>query len=167
MLSSGTKRYHLGQNVIAWDEMLSSGATVMLSSGTKSYHLGQNFIIWDEMLSSAANVIIWEKLSLLGSDRVRRGSDSSVLACCTAGPISNLGSAPQRRPSTEQCSMSSIYKIFCVCSINIKINKESGSVPSNLKMLLSGMKCYHLELMLSSGTKCYHLGLNVLIWDEM
>ena len=25
------------------------------------------------------------------------------------------------------------------------------------EMLSSGMKCYHLEIMLSSGTKCYHL----------
>jgi hypothetical protein len=36
---------HLGQNVIIWDEMLSSGANViimdeMLSSGIKCYHLG-------------------------------------------------------------------------------------------------------------------------------
>jgi hypothetical protein len=36
-----------------------------------------------------------------------------------------------------------------------------------------GMKSYHLELMLSSGTKCYHLdemlssGANVIIWDNM
>ncbi len=34
--------------------------------------------------------------------RVRCGSDSSAPACCTAGPGSNLGSAPQRRPSTER-----------------------------------------------------------------
>jgi hypothetical protein len=30
--------------------------------------------------------------------RVRCGSDSSAPACCTAGPGSNLGSAPKRRP---------------------------------------------------------------------
>ncbi len=29
-------------------------------------------------------------------------SDSSAPAFCTAGPGSNLGSAPQRRPSTER-----------------------------------------------------------------
>ncbi len=40
-----------------------------------------------------------------GSDRVRCGSDSSAPACCTAGPGSNLGSAPQRRPSTERKAM--------------------------------------------------------------
>jgi uncharacterized protein YheU (UPF0270 family) len=43
--------YHLGQNVIIWDEMLSSGANIiiwdeMLSSGKKCYHLGRNVIIW-------------------------------------------------------------------------------------------------------------------------
>jgi hypothetical protein len=37
--------------------------------------------------------------------RVRCGSDSSAPACCTAGPSSNLGSAPQRRPSTERKAM--------------------------------------------------------------
>ncbi len=39
------------------------------------------------------------------SDRVRCGSDSSAPACCTAGPGSNLGSAPQRRPYTERKAM--------------------------------------------------------------
>ncbi len=33
----------------------------------------------------------------------------------------------------EWCSTSSIYKILYVCSINVKINKESGRVPTNLK----------------------------------
>ena len=47
MLSSGMNCYHLGLNVIIWDEMLSSGA---------------NVIIWDEMLSSGANVIIWDEM---------------------------------------------------------------------------------------------------------
>jgi hypothetical protein len=36
-------------------------------------------------------------------------------------------------------------------------------------MLLSGMKCYHLELMLSTRTECYHEmlspGANVIIWS--
>jgi hypothetical protein len=45
-----SKCYHLGQNVIIWDEMLSSGMPyyhleLMISSGA-------NVIIWDEMLSS-------------------------------------------------------------------------------------------------------------------
>jgi hypothetical protein len=47
MLSSGMKCYHLGCNVIIWDEMLSSEA---------------NVIIWDEMLKSEANVIIWDEM---------------------------------------------------------------------------------------------------------
>ncbi len=51
MLSSRTKCYHLGPDVIVWGEVL--------SSGTKCYHPGQNVIIWDEMLSSGANVMIW------------------------------------------------------------------------------------------------------------
>ncbi len=34
-------------------------------------------------------------------------------------------------------------------------------------MLLSGVKCYHMELMLSSGTKCYHLGSSFIMWDAM
>ncbi len=33
-----------------------------------------------------------------GSDRVRRGSDSSASACITAGPSSNPGSAPKGGP---------------------------------------------------------------------
>jgi hypothetical protein len=54
------KRYHLelmlssGTNVIIWDEML--------SSGTKCYHLGLNVIIWDAMLSSGAIVIVWDEM---------------------------------------------------------------------------------------------------------
>ncbi len=32
----------------------------------------------------------------------------------------------------EWCSTSSIYKILYVCSINVEINKKSGSVPPNL-----------------------------------
>jgi hypothetical protein len=34
----------------------------MLSSGTKCYQLGQNVIIWDEMLLSGANVIILDAM---------------------------------------------------------------------------------------------------------
>ncbi len=34
--------------------------------------------------------------------RVRHGSGSGASACCEAGPSSNFGSAPQRRPSTER-----------------------------------------------------------------
>jgi hypothetical protein len=44
--------------------------------------------------------------------RVRCGSDSSAPACCTAGPGSNLGSAPQRRPSTERKAMRTIRVVL-------------------------------------------------------
>jgi hypothetical protein len=37
-----------------------------------------------------------------GSDRVRNGSDSSALACCKAGPSSNLARNHLKRPSTER-----------------------------------------------------------------
>ncbi len=37
---------------------------------------------------------VWLSRVRCGSDRVRCGSDCSALACCTAGPSSNLGSAP-------------------------------------------------------------------------
>jgi hypothetical protein len=67
MLSSGMKCYHLGcnviiwdENVIIWDEMLSSGANVIIRDAMLSS--GANVIIWDEMLSSGmkgCNIIIW------------------------------------------------------------------------------------------------------------
>ncbi len=76
MLSSGMQCYHLGLNVIIWDEMLSSGMICyhlepMLSSGAnviiwvfsfgmKCYHLGLKVIIWDE------TVIIWDEILLSG-----------------------------------------------------------------------------------------------------
>jgi hypothetical protein len=49
-----------------------------------------------------------------GSDRVRRGSDNSASACCTAGPSSNLGSAPQaqRSPSTERKAMRTTRVVY-------------------------------------------------------
>jgi hypothetical protein len=64
MLSSRANFYHMGQNVIIWDKMLSAETSVviwneMLSSRANFYHLGQNVIIWDEMLSSGASVVIW------------------------------------------------------------------------------------------------------------
>jgi hypothetical protein len=50
-----------------------------------------------------------------GSDRVQRGSEGcgvaqirvrrGSVACCTAVPSLNLGSAPQTRPSTERKAM--------------------------------------------------------------
>ena len=49
--SSGMQCYHLGRNVIIWDEML--------SSLMQCYHL-------EPMLSSGANVIIWDDMLLSG-----------------------------------------------------------------------------------------------------
>jgi len=66
-LSSGGRCYHLGEDVIIWGKMLSSGTGVLssgmdiLSSGVvvlscggrcyhlglKCYHLGEDVIIWD------------------------------------------------------------------------------------------------------------------------
>jgi hypothetical protein len=53
----GTKFYHLGPNVIMWDEMLLSGTKcyrleLMLSSGAYVIMCDQNFIMWKQMLSS-------------------------------------------------------------------------------------------------------------------
>jgi hypothetical protein len=102
MLSSGTKFYHLGQNVIISDEMLSSGIQcfhleLTLPSGTKCYHLGlnviiwskcyhlgRNVIIWDEMLSAGANVTIWDKMLSCGANVVMLlfgAIDIMVLSC--------------------------------------------------------------------------------------
>jgi hypothetical protein len=36
-----------------------SSKMITLSPDELSYHLGRNVIIWDEMLSSGANIIIW------------------------------------------------------------------------------------------------------------
>jgi hypothetical protein len=49
--------------------------------------------------------------------RVRRGSESSASACCMAGPSSNLGSAPQRRPSAERNEEIKSG----ICSVNIRM----------------------------------------------
>jgi hypothetical protein len=67
MLSSGTKCYHLGRNVIILDEMLSSGA---------------NVIIWDAILSSGANVIIWDKMPLCGANVVMLSFGANVIIWC-------------------------------------------------------------------------------------
>jgi hypothetical protein len=62
-------------------------------------------------------------------ERVRRGTNGSASASCKAGPSSNLGSAPQRRPSLsgsdednmKRFSTSYIYNIVCMlASCNIK-----------------------------------------------
>ncbi len=39
------------------------------------------------------------------SGRVKRSSVGSALACCKAGPSSNLGSAPQGGSATEPAAM--------------------------------------------------------------
>ncbi len=87
MLSSGMKCYHLGRNVIIWDEMLSSRVKcyhleLMLSSGTKCYHLGRTVIIWDAMLSSGASVIIWDKMLSCGANVVMLSFGANVIIWC-------------------------------------------------------------------------------------
>jgi hypothetical protein len=59
LLSSGTKSYHLGLNVIIWDENLIIWRLW--------FHLDLNVIIWDETLSSGANVIIWDYMLSSGT----------------------------------------------------------------------------------------------------
>ncbi len=100
ILSSGTKCYHLGWNVIIWDDMLSSVANgiiwdkmlsfgmkhyhlePMLSSGTTCYHLGWIIIIWDAMLSSGANVVIWDKMLSSGANVLMVSSGANVIIWC-------------------------------------------------------------------------------------
>jgi hypothetical protein len=81
----------------------------------------------------------WLRRVRRGSDRVRGGSDSSASTRFTAGPSSNLSSAPQRS-STERKAMRttrvilyeySIYNIVCLLD-KCKNNKKSGSLPPNL-----------------------------------
>ncbi len=60
MLSSGTKCYHLGWNVIIWDAMLSSGANVIIWE--KMYHLGWYVITWSQCYHLGLNVIIWDEM---------------------------------------------------------------------------------------------------------
>ncbi len=60
--------------------------------------------------------------------KVLRGSNSSTSPCWKAGPSSNLGSAPQRRPSTErkrwrqqEAVLDELnIQILYVCSLNVK-----------------------------------------------
>ncbi len=72
MLSCGMNCYHLGWNVIIWDEMLASGANITMWS--KCYYVESYVIMLDEMplygdkcyhlelmLSSWVNVIMWSK----------------------------------------------------------------------------------------------------------
>ncbi len=67
MLSSGTKCYDLGLDIIIWEAMLSSG---------------DNVIIWDEMLSSGANVIIWEEMLSSGANVIIRDEMLSSRTTC-------------------------------------------------------------------------------------
>jgi hypothetical protein len=59
--------YHLGLNVIIWDETLSSGTTV---------------IIWDAMVSSGADVIIWDKMLSSGANVMMVLSGAYVIIWC-------------------------------------------------------------------------------------
>ncbi len=67
MLSSGA-------NVIIWDEVL--------SSRTKCYHLGWNVIILNAMLSCGANVIIWDKMLSCGGNVVMLSYGANVIIWC-------------------------------------------------------------------------------------
>ncbi len=87
MVSSGTKWYHPGLNVIILDETLSSGMKcyhleLVLSSGTTYYVLGWNVIIWDAMLSSGAKVIIWDKILSSGANVIMVSSEAYVIIWC-------------------------------------------------------------------------------------
>ncbi len=73
-LSSGTKCYHLGWNVIIWSQCYHLGTTF--------YHLGWNVIIWDAMLSSGANVIIWDKMRSSGAYVIMVSSGANVIIWC-------------------------------------------------------------------------------------
>jgi hypothetical protein len=77
--------------------------------------------------------------------RVRRGSDSSASDCCTYGRPefeSRLGTPEEAlyRAESNEDNKSSIYKILYVCSINVKINKKSGSAPPNLYIIIFILK---------------------------
>jgi hypothetical protein len=54
----------------------------MLSSGTKCYHLGLNVIMWDAMLSSGANVIIWDEMISSGANFIMLESGANVIIWC-------------------------------------------------------------------------------------
>jgi hypothetical protein len=54
----------------------------MLSSGAYVIILGQTVIIWDEMLSSGANVIIWDKMLSYGANVVLLSFGANVIIWC-------------------------------------------------------------------------------------
>jgi hypothetical protein len=56
---------------------------------------------WGSLMTHMAGSVTTQSIAfnyVMGAVRVRRGSDSSESACCTAGP----GSALQKRPSTKR-----------------------------------------------------------------
>jgi hypothetical protein len=69
MLSSGMQCYHL-------ELMLSSEANVIILS--LCYHLGRNVIIWDEMISSGANVLMLQNgayVSIIWVEMISSGAN--------------------------------------------------------------------------------------------
>jgi hypothetical protein len=74
--------YHLGLNVIIWDETLSSGTNVIIWYYCTCYHLGLHVIIWDAMLSSGANVIIWDTMLSSGANVIIVSSGAYVIIWC-------------------------------------------------------------------------------------
>ncbi len=70
---------------------------------------------------------------------VQRGSDTSASACCTYGKPefeSRLGTPEEALYRAEAMRIPREYIfiniVLYVCSINVKINQKSGSVPPNL-----------------------------------
>ncbi len=85
--------YHLGLNIIIWDETLLSGINVIIWDSC--YHLGLHVIIWDAMLSSGANVIIWDKILSSGANVIMVSSGANVIIWCyhvmlSSGMITDL-----------------------------------------------------------------------------
>ncbi len=56
LLSCGKLWYHLGRNVIMWDQMFPGGANVIMCR--KCYNLKDYFIMWDQILSCGANIVM-------------------------------------------------------------------------------------------------------------
>ncbi len=73
---------------------------------------------------------------------VRCGSDCCASACCTAGPISNLGSAPQRRPSTERMyNKSGSLRVLCKDKMPKIWNKFSQKRNIGVSVPISTFMC--------------------------
>jgi hypothetical protein len=98
------------------------GSTILLQLCLLRLESADTFATWSRQVGESATLLqlcllpvesavaffdMWsrptpEVATKLFKIRVRSGSDSSASACCKAGPSSNFGSAPQRRPSAER-----------------------------------------------------------------